>query len=180
MNEEIYNENEKKVLALDIRRDVYNLVKKFAGCHFRELERKSKLPTGTIRYHLTYLVKQGLLSEVKKGNTLHYFPQTYTSENKKLLALLRQQSIRHILVCILEKPNCNHEELVAFVKLSPSTVSWHLKRLVQEQIITATKQGRKTFCSLLVNKNEIVKLLITHQESFLDHMVDRVIEMWEN
>ena len=172
-------EREEKALALDVRKNIYELVRKFAGCHFRELERKSGLATGTIRYHLTYLVKQGLLSEVKESNSVRYFPKLFRSENKKLLALLRQQSIRRILVCILEKPGCNHEDIVAFVKLSPSTVSWHVKKLSGEGIITATKQGRKTLFKLLVPKEDVMKLLITHKESFLDSMVDKVIEMWE-
>jgi predicted transcriptional regulator len=146
-------EREQEALALDVRRKIYELVKKSAGCHFRELERRSGLATGSIRYHLHYLVKQGLLSEVKNGNTVHYIPQAYSSTNKKLLALLRQQSIRRILVCILNNPKCTHEKVVRFV--------------------------RKTNFSLAINKKELMNLLITHQESFFDSVIDKVIDMWD-
>ena len=46
-------------------------------------------------------------------------------------------------------------------------------------IIGFIKKGRKTFYNILIDKNEIINLLITYKGSFLDSLVDRVIEMWE-
>jgi len=63
------------------------------------------------------------------------------------------------------------------VALSPSTVSWHLKKLEDNEIVSAVKDGRKTFYKILINDEEIINLLITYQESLLDALVNRVIEM---
>ena len=41
------------------------------------------------------------------------------------------------------------------------------------------RKGRKTTYLLKVEKDEIIKLLITYQTSFMDALVDRVVEMWE-
>ena len=177
-SESLYGKD-RKVLELNVRKNLYNIIEKFAGCHFREIERISKLPTGNVKYHLDYLSKHGLINEVKEGNNLRYFPKNFNSENKKLMGLLRQKSIRKILLFILIHDNCNHEDIVKDVKLSPSTVSWHLKKLEENEIIGFTKNGRKTNYNILVNKEEIVKLLIIYKESFLDSLVDRVIEMWD-
>ncbi|MBS3137388.1 ArsR family transcriptional regulator [Candidatus Woesearchaeota archaeon] len=179
MSEEFFDQKEKKALKLTVRRDVYLLVKKFAGCHFRELERLSKLPTGIIKYHLNYLAKHGLINEIKNNNNLRYFPKQFSSENKKLMGLLRQESIRRILLCLLVNDKCIHEQLTAFVKLSPSTVSWHLKKLRENNVVEFMIIGEKTHYHLLADKKEIVNLLITYRESFFDAMVERVIEMWE-
>ena len=179
MSSEFLDEREKKILELDARKKIYGIVKKFAGCHFREIERKSKLSTGSVNYHLGYLNKNGLIKEEKEGNNIRYFPKEFKSENKKLLGLLRQKSIRGILIYMITNKDCNHEQIVKFVKLSPSTVSWHLKKLEDENIITFTKKGRKTHYDLLINKEEIINLLITYKESFFDSLVDNVIEMWE-
>jgi len=45
-----------KFLKLETRKKIYNLVKTYAGCHFRDLERKSKLPASSIKYNLLILL----------------------------------------------------------------------------------------------------------------------------
>ena len=179
MPPEFLDEKEKKILELDARKKIYHLIKKFAGCHFREIERISKLPTGNVKYHLNYLTKYGLINLVKEKNNLRYFPRDFKSENTKLMSLLRQKSISKILLFILINNNCNHEQIVKYVKLSPSTVSWHLKKLEKSNIIGFKRTGRKTYYNILINKEEIIKLLITYKESFLDSLVYRVIEIWD-
>ena len=126
MSLEFLNEKDKKVLELDARRKVYEIVKKFAGCHFREIERKSKLSTGSVGYHLGYLNKNGLIKEERERNNIRYFPKEFKPENKKLLGLLRQRSIRRILIFMITNKTHNHKQIVKFVKLSPSTVSWQM------------------------------------------------------
>lgn len=178
MHADFLDEKE-KILELDSRKKIYEIVKKFAGCHFREIERKSALSTGSVKYHLNYLVKHSLIKEEKEGSYARYFPIDFRSENKKLLGLLRQRSIRGILLFILTHKNCNHEQISVSVDLAPSTVSWHLKKLEKNNIIGFVKKGRKTYYNMLIGEMEIINLLITYQESFLDSLVDRIIDMWE-
>lgn len=176
---EFLEEREKKVLEVDARKNIYAVVKVSAGSHFREIERKSGLSTGSVKHHLDYLEKNGLVAHEKEGNTLRYFPREFHLENKKMMGLLRQESMRKILLFLLTHNNPNHEQFVAYVELSPSTVSWHLKKLEEEQIIKTSRKGRKTFYALLFNKSSIMNLLITYQESFFDTLVDNVIKTWE-
>jgi predicted transcriptional regulator len=179
MNQDFYTESEKKVLELNIRKTIFELVRKHAGCHFRELERKSKLATGTIKYHLNYLVKNQLISEIKENNNIRYFPKGFNSENKRTLSVLRQKSVRNILLYILVHEYCNHEQIAKKVNLSNSTISWHLKKLIKSNIIQSHKEGRKTYFKIKINKQDIINLLITYKESFLDQLVNNIIEMWE-
>ncbi len=168
-----------KILQLETRKKIYALVKKHAGCHFRDLERKSKLPPTSLKYHLNYLTKHGLITEEKEGNNLRYFPNEFNSDNRVLLGLLRQESIKKILVYMLANKNCRQEDIARFSRLSASTVSWYLKKLTNKRIIRAVKEGRNIRYSLFVNENEIINLLITYQIGFIDDLVNRTIEMWE-
>jgi predicted transcriptional regulator len=179
MAPEYLDESEKKVLELDARRMIFEVVRKFAGCYFREIERKSKLSTGSVTYPLNYLTRYGLIKEEKDGNNLRYYPREFKFENKKLLSLLRQKSIRKVLLFILTHDNCNHKQIVLSVGLSPSTVSWYLRRLEESKIVGFRKQGRHTFYNILIDRERIINLLIAYKESFLDSMIDRVIGMWE-
>jgi predicted transcriptional regulator len=174
-----FDEKEQKILELNVRRRIYEIVNKYAGSHYREIERKSRLSTGSVQYHLAYLVRHGLIKEEKVGNNLRYFPKEFKSANTKLLGLLRQSSIRRIILCILTYKNCSHEQIVEFVGLSSSTVSWHVKKLEENHIISFIKDGRIKNYTILIDENEIMNLLIIYKETFFDTLVDRAIEMWE-
>ena len=179
MEDEFIDEYEKKILELDNRRLIYNIVNKHAGSHFREIERISNLSTGVVKYHLSFLSKNGLILEQKDGKNTRYFPKQITAENKRLLGLLRQETVRKIILFLLIHDNSNHEQIVKSVNVSPSTISWHIKKLTYSHIIRSDKKGRKTHYTIIFNKEEIMKILIIYQESFFDTLVDRVIEMWE-
>ena len=107
-----------------------------------------------------------------------YFPRSCTG-NEKIMAFLRQKSVRGIVLVILTHNNCNHMQIVNSLKLSPSTISGHLKKLQDASIIGFVKKGRKTYYNVLVDKNEVMNLLITYQESFFDNVVDNIVDMWE-
>jgi predicted transcriptional regulator len=95
------------------------------------------------------------------------------------MGLLRQKTIREVILILLLHGNCTHEQIATVVKLSPSTVSWHLNKLQEGGVIGSGKDGRRTIYWLLADKDQIISLLVAYQESFLDSLVDRVIEMWE-
>jgi predicted transcriptional regulator len=179
MPSKFFDEKETMVLKLDRRRKIYEIVRAFAGCHFREIQRRSELPTGSVRYHLDYLVRSGLIKSQKEGNNLRYYPREFKSQNVQLLGLLRQERVRQIILFILLNKNCNQEDITKHVGLSPSTVSWHLKKLEESNVVGFVKEGREKKYSLLVKDDEIMKLLISYRETFYDALVDRAIEMWD-
>ena len=164
-----------KILELDLRKKIYFLVKKHSGCHFRELERKSNLSSGTLKYHLDFLVKHSLLRREKQGNNLRYFFTPLWHENSHLLGILRQKSLRNIILFMLQNKKATNKSIVEFTHLSPSTVSWHLKKLLKENIIELKNESY----SLLASEEEIMKLLISYKESFLDNLVNKTIDLWE-
>ncbi len=179
MTESIPNLKNKDALELKTRKDIYEVVKRFAGCHFKEIVRKSKLSNGSVSYHLHYLVKHNLIKQEKKDNSVFYFPIDFKSENSKILSLLRQRSMRNIILFIIVNSGCEHRQIVNFTNLSPSTVTWYLKKLEEEKIIIVTKKGRTKNYKLLIKREDVINLLITYKESFLDSLVDNIIETWD-
>jgi predicted transcriptional regulator len=167
------------VLDLESRRTIYDLVTRFAGCHLREIERASGMSFGMVSYHLSYLKRHHLIREERDGNHLRYFPLTMDVHDEKLLALLRQRSVRNILLFIMVHEGCSHQDIVSFVRLSPSTITWHLKKLLVNEIIRLERRGKYNSYLLDVPKELIMNLLITYRESFLDSLVDGFLELWE-
>ncbi len=175
----IHHTKNNEILELETRKNIYELVKRFAGCHFKEIVRKSKLSNGLVSYHLHYLVKHGLIKQEKKDNSVVYFPIDFKPENSKILRLLRQKNMRNIILFILTNGNCKHGKIVHFTHLSPSTVTWYLKKLEEEEMIISTRRGRTKTYKLVVDKEDVLNLLITYKESFFDSLVDNIVETWD-
>ncbi|MBS3092975.1 hypothetical protein J4456_00145 [Candidatus Pacearchaeota archaeon] len=171
--------NSEKILEFSRRREVYNMVNRFAGCHFRELERKSTIPGSSLKYHLDYLSRHKIIAEVKEGNFLRYYPFSFPIENRRILNLLRQQSIRHILLLFTTQQSCTPDELVRFTSLSPSIISWHVKKLERQKIISMEKNGREKTFHLIIDRKSLTHLLLSYKESFFDTLVNNSIDLWD-
>jgi predicted transcriptional regulator len=168
------NSRNELILQLNSRKKIYKIVQGSAGSHFREILRRGGFPQGTLKYHLNFLTRHGLIIERKDGGKTRYFSKDVEFENLDLLSLLRQKSVRNILLSLIDGPK-SHGKIVEVVGLSPSTVSWHLGKLLREEVVK--KSGGKY--GLIIDKREIIKLLIAYRESFLDSLVDKAVEMWE-
>ncbi|MEK6858527.1 MAG: winged helix-turn-helix transcriptional regulator [Nanoarchaeota archaeon] len=173
------NRKTSELLELESRKKVYTLVRTHPGCHYREIERRSGMPHGTLTYHLHFLVKHGLLSVRKKNNALRYFPHEASADDIQLISLLRQQSLRRIMMRLAFYGSSTHDDLVQFTRLSPSTVSWHTSRLIRDGVIRTSKERARTRYTLLLDRTLVIRAFVTYQESLLDSLVNKVIAMWE-
>jgi len=81
------------------------------------------------------------------------------------------------VVLLLEKDVASHSDLLQDFEISPSTLSFHLNKLVKNKILNREKQGRVRFYSI-IEKDRIIETLITYRESFLDEVVDRFADVW--
>jgi predicted transcriptional regulator len=171
--------NQTEVLDLESRRKIYDVVRKNAGGHMREIQRVSGMSYGMVSYHLSYLSKHNLIKEEKDGNYVRYYPVTIDFNDGKLLSLLRQRSVRNILLFIITHDGCSHQDIVSSVHLSPATITWHLKKLIDNNIIRPERRGKYKAYFLIVPLESITSLLITFRESFVDKLVDGFLELWE-
>lgn len=166
-------------MELELRKKIFTLVSKNAGSHLRELERKSKIPYSTLKYHLNFLSKHDLIIEKKSRGKIKYYPKKIESEDMEIIGILRQKNFRKILLYLLINDNCTFGDIEQFIKLSPSTVSWYLKKLINVKAINKINLGKKFVYVLVYDKKKIMKVLITYRESFVDSLIDKTIEMWE-
>lgn len=171
----------KHEIELDTRRKIYELIVKSPGIHFREIERRLGIAVGSLQYHLHFLEKKNLIKIEQDEGYLRYFPvESPLSQNdKKILSFLRRKTSRHILIFLLNKSSANNKDISRGVGLSPSTVSWHLNKLVEAGVVRRRKKGRESFFEI-EDPERVVKLMITYKESFLDKLVDGFVEVWEH
>ena len=167
-----------QALKLDVRKKIYNTIKRNPGLHFRELQRRVGIATGAMQYHLDYLTKKHLIKTERETKFLRYYLVRQTFEETGLMSLLRQESIRKIIVFLMQRRFANNTNISQIVGLSPSTTSWHLEKLVENEIIEKSRRGRKTYFKI-VDKERIANLLVSYRRSFLDEVVNNFVEVWE-
>lgn len=172
-------QEDEQILELESRRTIYQVVQKYSGSYLREIQRKSQLSLGSTKYHLHFLTKKGLIKTKQDGQHLRYFPAYEKDQHTLLLSCLRKKPVRSILLCIHLHKNCIQEDIVKEVGLSAPTVSFHLHKLLEAQLVTSAKTGRKTHYTLNIDATELMNLLITYKESFVDTLVNKVIDMWD-
>jgi predicted transcriptional regulator len=166
---------DREALLLDTRRRIFEIVRDNAGIHARDVQRKSMLALGNVSYHLDYLRKKGLLRADRSRKITRYYCIQFKED--RLMGLLRQKSVRDIILYVMMNEGCSHEEISRELALSPSTVTWHLSKL--KDIVREERTGRTKSYRLCAGRDRIMKLLVAYRESFLDKMVDNAVRMWE-
>jgi predicted transcriptional regulator len=164
---------------LETRRAVYDCITRFPGIHLREIQRKLDMPMGLLEFHLLYLERNRLVGVEHEEHYKRYYQSKSGIEkkNKKLLSMLRQDIPRRIMVNLLEQDHSSHSDILKHFDISPSTLSFHLKKLVKAKILDREKQGRVRYYTLL-ERDTVMETLITYQESFMDEVVDRFADVW--
>lgn len=174
-------------LKLDVRKRIYDVINESPGLHFREVQRRTNLAVGSLQYHLDYLQKHHILKTQAEGKFVRYYtvrgpqvnePHDVNQQGQKTMAFLRHESTRKIILFLLKETKANNERIAGELQLSPSTISWHLDKLVENGIITRERQGRKTFFAI-VNPAQAKQLLVTYKQSFLDVAVDNFVSLVE-
>ncbi|HLC79813.1 MAG TPA: winged helix-turn-helix transcriptional regulator [archaeon] len=165
-------------LKLDVRKKIYNTIKKNPGLHFRELQRRVGIATGAMQYHLDYLVKKHLVKIEREVKFIRYYLVRQEFEETALMSLLRQESIRKIIVFLMQRRFANNMTVASSIGLSASTTSWHLEKLAEAGIVEKIPRGRKTYFKI-IDKQRIANLLVDYRRSFLDEMVNNFVEVWE-
>lgn len=86
MSESRINMSIEKILNLEKRRIIHNIILKNPGIHLREIVRKSKIPKSTLKYHIIYLEKQNLIiKKVDRGCSRYFVSNAVGNYEKKIL-----------------------------------------------------------------------------------------------
>jgi predicted transcriptional regulator len=177
-----------KLLELETRRELYELIQRNPGLHMRELSRQSGLLPSLVEYHLRHLIKFDLVLSVKEqGYTRFYassendgetLSQVINGRQKKVLHLVRQEVALSIILIILEKTSIKHKDILDEVNVSGSTLSYYLKKLVEAEILIHIRTGVEKGYRIK-DKEELIKILIMGRIK-APSLVDGFINTWDD
>lgn len=126
------------------RKKMYDLVRSSPGTYFNEIVKKTGLNRGTVRYHVDLLETEHMIVSHKVNGKRRYFQNGSTYEEKEMtiITVLRDNMNRQIIQEILNSERINNGILAKTMGISTPSMSWHMKRLVEQGIVRADKDGR--------------------------------------
>ncbi len=176
-----------EALELETRKKIYETVKKFPGLHLRELARQLGLSVPLVDYHLNFLEKYGIVTGISDEQYRRFYPKdpigavektdVLSSDEKRIVALLRQRIPLQIVLFIMKKGSAQHKEMVPVMGISPSTLSHHLNKLQRRGVLLKTSAGEDKGYRL-ANEGQMARLML-HYEPPPGTLVDSFVELWE-
>lgn len=135
------------------------------------------MPVGQLEYHLRAMEGGGLLKAADDRYYKRYYAAGVDAGDKELLAVLRQENPRKIVLHIMLNPGVGHGELAAGVSMAPSTLSFYLGDMAAKGVLLKVRDGRTTQYSI-ADPEKVSRILVTYRRGFLDKLVDRFISVW--
>ena len=163
---------------LETRKRVYDLVVQNPGVHLREIERRTDLPLGVVRYHLDRLQREELIYPKEDRYFKRFFPRNKVPNvPSDTFAVLRQDSLRRIVLLLLNNPSSTHQAMMNTLGLPASTLSTYLSILVKKNVVKRERKGKENFYTL-TDEDSVMKVLVVYRPSFLDKLVDHAISLY--
>jgi len=166
-------------LELDSRRTIYQRIADTPGVHFRALLDELEYAQGTLQYQLRWLADEGLIDVSDDGKYTRYYPAVEFDEaDRTVMNALRREYSRRILAHLLADGPLSTTQLTDRLDKAQSTVSWHLSKLAEADLVTKERDGRSVVYEVS-DPDRVEYLYTVHQLSFTDKVVDRILGLWD-
>jgi len=125
----------KEIIDLEIRRKIFNYVQENPGQHLRKIARELKINYHNLRYHLRLLEKNEMIRIKTKDSYSRVYTKEIGAVDKELLTIIRKKTPRNILLALCCSAAISQKELSKELDLHPTTIEYHLKTLIELEII---------------------------------------------
>lgn len=151
------------ILDLETRRKIYDIISKNPGVHLSKIADLGQMRISHVEYHINYLEKHEIVTvEKSTGYKRLYIKGTIGTKDKRYLSILRQKTLLQIVLFLLKNETVHHKDILENVEVSPSTLSYHLNKLVKHDIVEVQRSGEHKGYQLK-NREEIIAWLIQYK-----------------
>ena len=159
------------------RQRIYEFIKNNPGAHLRMICRELELAMGATQHHLAILEKSGRIKSKRINLHRHYYASEVLEVQHALLAFLRQETARDILMYLIEHPSSTQSDIATFKNFSLPTISWHMSRLVASGIVSSRKDG-KIIKYDVIDVKSVAALVKIYHPNIWDKLSDSLAEMF--
>jgi predicted transcriptional regulator len=130
------------ILNQTTRMQIYNFITDNPGINFRGICSSLALPIGVVQYHLTVLDKGNLISDCRDGRNKRFFKsRKFSDAEMKIISALRHETIEKILTTLHDEESEAHGKLAQRLEISSQALTWHMKQLQQNGLVTGLAEG---------------------------------------
>ncbi|MCU4717712.1 winged helix-turn-helix transcriptional regulator [Halapricum hydrolyticum] len=145
----------------DARDAIVGYLEATPGAHFSKIRDDLHLGTGETQHHLRQLLETDTIESHEDGDYRRFFPAgRFDDFEKTALSYLRRDTVRGMLVALLEEPEATGSDLAEAVGVSRSTVSKYASELQTVGLLDRTDGYR------IVNPETVLLLLVRYADSF--------------
>jgi DNA-binding transcriptional ArsR family regulator/ElaB/YqjD/DUF883 family membrane-anchored ribosome-binding protein len=127
-------------LELDARRDVYEAISTRPGDPITAVSDRAEVNLSTARHHVKVLGREGLVATARVRNCERFYPAG--TDDLELAAAMADEATADILDALVRLEPASVSGLADEVDRSPSTVTHHLQKLAEDDIVVRERAGR--------------------------------------
>ncbi len=151
---------------------IIDIINKIPGIRYKELQRVTNMPNGTLSYHIYMLEKEGLIKVKRDPKSTRLLPIIIDDYTSEVLSLLRDEIRLKIVKYLLKHGSATYMELYSIANRSFSTLTWHLNKLIDANIIVVSNNtGMKEYS--LRDRDRLEKIVKNYFDA-----VDNFIDTW--
>lgn len=134
----------RNVLDQGVRSKIYDHIKENPGVHYSAIADETGINRGTLRYHLKMLQMHDNVCVFHGTGYARYFENNmkFNEYNQKVLHHLRNGTSKKILEELVENPDVSRKDIADAVGVSGPSVSWYMKHLCEDGIMSISREGR--------------------------------------
>jgi predicted transcriptional regulator len=117
---------------------VQKIISRDPGVRYKQLQRITGLPNGSLSYILRKLESSKLIIVNRASKSTAYYPKGIRAAELHLIENIQNNVDRKIAQYLLDRGRSNFYDIVNHSERSPSTVWWHLNRLKNRKLIVST------------------------------------------
>lgn len=164
------------------------------GIRYRELLRLINSSNGVLSYHINRLEKMDLVIVERRARMTRFFPRNISDQIMGVMGSLRNQTSYEIIKLLHDRGPISQQEIIKYTQKAASTISWHMKKLLDDNIVCIKAkniiydgsndvgiktQHKKLNLYDLLNRN-IVNSLIYKTNNYIDSTINNYSDIMDS
>lgn len=157
---------------------ILNFIKANPGTHLRKIKQELNLAMGVVQYHLYRLEREEIIVSARHGLYKRFYAErSLRLEDRQILNLLSQETDRDLVLYLIRNPLATQKELSNFARISPSSTSWHMKRLSQTGVVTSRRENGAIYYVVAADSIRILTLLQNYHPRIWEKWAERLADL---
>ena len=134
-----------EVLENDVRAGIYTYLKQSVGANLKQVTDELRLTTTNAIWHLRKLEEAGLIHSRRFNGYKVFYPAEGGVEARRLSlgkTALANANAQEVFEHVVAHPGTHQREIARALGVNHGTVRWHLKKLMDAELIVETRKGK--------------------------------------